>query len=125
MKYRTFTRLATALGPHIITASGQKGGPTGSIRNGPISSDVRLACAICWFAGASVYDLMTTYGISHTEKVNSFWFVVEAINKNPNFNIERPSDHEEQKQKRIAQGFHAVSSTGFKSCAGAIDVILV
>lgn len=123
MKYRTFKRLAAELGPHIIAASGQKGGPSGSIRNGPISSDVRLACAIRWFAGGSVYDLMTTYGISHTDTVNSFWFVVEAINRNPNFNIEYPTDHEEQ--KRIAQGFHAVSSAGFKSCAGAIDGILV
>ncbi len=123
MKYRTFKRLAHALRPYIIAASGQKGGPPGSIRNGPISSDVRLACAIRWFAGGSVYDLMSTYGISQTDTVKSFWFVVLAINRNPNFNIEYPSDHEEQ--KRIAQGFHAVSSAGFKSCAGAIDGLLV
>jgi hypothetical protein len=66
---------------------------------------------------------MTTYGISHTETINSIWFVVEAVNRNPNFNIEYPTDHKEQ--KRIARGFHAVSSAGFKSCAGAIDGILV
>ena len=124
MKYRTFKRLASELSPHIIASSGQKGrGSSGSIWNGPISPDVRLACAIRWFAGGSVYDLMTTYGISHTDTINSFWFVIEAINRNPNFNIEYPNNHDEQ--KRIAQGFHAVSNAGFKSCAGAVDGILV
>jgi hypothetical protein len=73
-----------------------------------MDQDVRLACTICWFAGGSVFNLITTYGISHIDTINSFWIVVEVIKRNPNFNIEYPSDHEEQ--KRIAQGFHAVSA---------------
>ena len=55
MTFNTFKRLANVLRPYIITASGKKGN-TRFIPNGPISPDVRLACAICWFAGGSLYD---------------------------------------------------------------------
>jgi hypothetical protein len=54
-----------------MQASGQKG-TTRYVPNGPISPDhhVRLACAIRWFAGGSPYDIMTTYGIGHTDTIN-------------------------------------------------------
>ena len=70
MKYNTFKRLANVLRPHVIAASGKKG-TTKLIPNGPIAPDVRLACAICWFAGGSAYDIMTTYGIGHTGTISS------------------------------------------------------
>lgn len=124
MKYSTFKCLAEELGPYIIRASGQKDGVRpGSPPNGHISSDVRLACAIRWFAGASAYDLMTTFGIGHTDTINSCWYVVEAVNGHPSFNIEYPEDHE--KQKAIARGFQEASAAGFNSCAGAIDGVLI
>ena len=66
---------------------------------------------------------MTTYGISHTDTINSFWFVVDAINKHPAFKIAYPTDHD--KQRSIAAGFLEVSSAGFDCCAGAIDGILI
>jgi hypothetical protein len=50
-----------------------------------ISADVRLACAICWFAGGSTYEIMTAYGISHTDTIHSDWYVVDAVNKHPRF----------------------------------------
>jgi hypothetical protein len=59
MKYRTFLNLAKELCPSIMQASGQKG-TARYVPNGPISPDVLLACAICWFAGDSPYDIMTT-----------------------------------------------------------------
>jgi hypothetical protein len=65
MTYTSFRRLAALLRPYIITACGSKGAPR-YCPNGPISPDVRLACAIRWFAGGSTYDIMTTFGISHT-----------------------------------------------------------
>ena len=52
MNYRTFKSLAVKLCPFITEASGQKGG-TRYKPNGPISPDVRLACAIYWFVGGS------------------------------------------------------------------------
>jgi hypothetical protein len=79
MNYNTFKRLAVELCPFIKDASGQKG--TASYTpNGPFSPDVRLACAIRWFAGGSPYDIMTTYGgIGHTDTINSCLYVVDAI----------------------------------------------
>jgi hypothetical protein len=65
MQYSTFKALADELHPYIVLACGQKGGPKRFIPNGPITPDVRLACAIRWFSGGSAYDLMTTYGIGH------------------------------------------------------------
>jgi hypothetical protein len=101
----------------------KKGGPRRFVPNGPICPDVRLACAIRWFSGASSYDLMTTYGIGHSDTLRSYWFVVDAINSHPNFKIEYPTDHDAQRQ--IARGFQNVSSAGFNCCAGAIDGILI
>jgi hypothetical protein len=84
MKYTTFRRLANDLRQSILDVSGQKdGGQSRCVPNGRISPDVRLACAIRWFAGGSPYDIMTTFGIGHTDTFNSFWYVVEAINNIP------------------------------------------
>ncbi|KAI2501607.1 DDE superfamily endonuclease [Fragilaria crotonensis] len=122
MNYGTFKRLASDLCPYIIAALGRTGTPR-FIRNGQITPDVRLACALRWFAGGSAYDIMTTYGISHTDTMNSVWYVVDAVNRHPRFNIVYPDDHD--KQRSIAQGFEKVSSAGFDCCAGAVDGILI
>jgi hypothetical protein len=125
MRYRTFKTLAEELRPYIVSACRQKeeGVPSRGIPNGPILPDVRLACAIRWFSAASSYDLMTTYGTGHTDTINSYWYVVDAINRHPKFKIEYPKDHDQQ--RRIAQGFQNVSRAGFNCCAGAIDGILI
>ena len=74
MQYSTFKALADELRPYVIHACGQKGGPKRYVPNGPISPDVRLACAIRWFSGGSAYDLMTTYGIGHSDTIRSYWY---------------------------------------------------
>jgi hypothetical protein len=66
---------------------------------------------------------MTTYGIGHSDTIRSYWYVVDALNSHPNFKIEYPDDHEDQRQ--IARGFQKVSGADFKCCAGAIDGILI
>jgi hypothetical protein len=96
---------------------------TPPVPNGGISTSVRLACALRYFAGGSPYDLMAKYGISHTEVLAGIWYVVEAINRREEFHIQYPADKEEQ--KRIASGFCEASSVGFDNCAGAIDGILI
>jgi hypothetical protein len=55
------------------------------IRNGPIDTSVRLACALRYFAGGSAYDIACSYGIAYSEVHNSVWFVVEAVNTHPPF----------------------------------------
>ena len=91
MSYKTFRDLALLLGPGIILASGKKQDSKNNLPNGPILPEVRLACALRWFAGGSVYDIMTTYGISHTDALNSCWYIVDAVNSDvrrlpPSFN---------------------------------------
>ena len=123
MKYSTFTCLAKDLHPGIVAASGKKGIASRYASNGQIASDVRLACALRWFAGGSPYDVMTTYGIGHTDAINSIWHVVDAVNRHPKYNIAYPDDH--NKQRSIARGFQRVSKAGFDCCAGAVDGILI
>ena len=123
MSYKTFRDLALLLGPGIILASGKKQDSKNNLPNGPILPEVRLACALRWFAGGSVYDIMTTYGISHTDALDSCWYVVDAVNSDRRFDIVFPDDPD--LQKRIAEGFRQVSTAYFGCCAGAIDGILI
>ena len=93
------------------------------IPNGPISTKVRLAVALRYFAGGSPYDIMSVYGISHTAIMDSVWSVVEAVNLLPEFHIEYPKSHTEQ--MNIARGFEQASAVGFSNCAGAVDGVLI
>ena len=98
MKYTTFTRLANDLWRSIVDTSGQKEeDQSRHVPTGRISPDVRLTCAIQWFDGGSPYDILTTFGIGHTDTFNSFWYVVEALNKHPNFHIAYPEVHNAQR----------------------------
>ncbi len=44
--------------------------------NGPVSTCVRLACALWYFAGALPYDIMAKYGVSEKSVRESIWVVV-------------------------------------------------
>jgi hypothetical protein len=65
---------------------------------------------------------MKTYGISHTDTIHSYWYVVDAINKHPRFVLSYPDDND--KKQSIAAGFAEVSSAGSGCCSGALDGIL-
>jgi hypothetical protein len=125
MKYSSFKKLAKKLEAKIVEKSGKNQSSFFQryIPNGPITPSVRLACALRYFAGASFYDLMTTYGIGHTDASNSIWYVVDAINDHPDFAMRFPTNHEEQ--FAVAAGFEQLSDAGFGCCVGAIDGILI
>ena len=92
--------------------------------NGKISSDVRLGCALRYFAGGSPGDILSTYRISLTSVLLSVsWGVVEAVNQCEEFHISYPPCHE--LQRRIAADFASVSDVNFTACAGAIDGVLI
>ena len=93
------------------------------VRNGLVSTSVRLACALRYFAGGSPYDIMAKYGLSHASLYESIWAVVEAVNTFDEFDIEYPSS--EMAQLKIAEEFEKVSEVKFNNCAGAIDGILI
>ena len=48
------------------------------IPNGTISSEVWLACALRYFCGGSQYDIMVKCNVSHTEMMNSVWYIIEV-----------------------------------------------
>jgi hypothetical protein len=91
--------------------------------NGPLTTCVRLACALRFFAGASQYDILAKYGISEKSVSESVWAVVEAMNNLDEFIIEYPDS--EEVQLEIVRKFQSVSEVNFSNCAGAIDGILI
>jgi len=92
-------------------------------KNGLISTESRLSCAIRYFAGGRPEDISVVHGVSHSEAFNSVWKVVDAVNVCPVFSISYPSSHE--KQRSIAAGFKKKSEPQFSICAGAIDCLLI
>lgn len=86
------------------------------IPNGAVDTEFRLAYAIWYFCGASLYDLMAKYHVS-------ICFVVKAVNTCIEFEIKYPSKCCDK--KTIVNGFADVSDTGLMSCASAIDGILI
>lgn len=124
MSYESFWKLHDKILPYLIKASGyQSFDKVGSIPNGRIPYSVRLACAIRYFAGGSVYDIECKYGVGHTDVYNSVWNVVDAVNMLQDFELSYPDDIE--KQKKIAQDFKNISDAGIDCCAGAVDGILI
>jgi hypothetical protein len=66
---------------------------------------------------------MTAYGVCHTDAINSYWYIVDAISKHLAFKIAYPTEHD--KQQSIAAGFSDVSSAGFACWGGAIVRLLI
>jgi hypothetical protein len=93
------------------------------ITNGVVSSTVRLACAIRYFAGGSPGDLMGMYCVSYSFVMDAVWQVVTAVNNLHEFYIEYPAD--QSAQRKIAATFCEASAVKFDNCAGAIDGILI
>ena len=90
----------------------QRGGRGGNykpppVRNGLVSTSVRLACALRYFVGGSPYDIMAKYGLSHKSVYESIWAVIEAVNTFDEFDIEYPAS--EMAQLKIAEEFEKVS----------------
>jgi hypothetical protein len=51
------------------------------------------------------------------------WYIVEAIKRSPELDIDFPSTHAEQKY--VADGFRGVYDADFACCVGAVDGILI
>ena len=51
------------------------------IRNGPITTSIRLGAALRYFAGGAPYDIMCCFCIAYSEVLVSVWIVVDAINE--------------------------------------------
>ena len=135
MQYESFWNLHKKLEGFIESARlgsrgyNKKGGCKGGnyslppVRNGLITMYVQLACAIHFFAGRSPYDIMAKYGMSHSEVMESVWYVMDADNKVEEFAIEYPGSAD--KQEKIVRELQHASQANIDICAGAIDGILI
>ena len=122
MSYEDFQELCRLLNPRLDALqlnNGQRDwGP-----NGRIANSIRVACAIRYFAGGAVYDILTVFGISESSLYASISMVVDAVNSCPQFELKYPEN--EERQQEIARGFRNKSRVGFSCCAGAIDGLLI
>ena len=91
------------------------------VPNGKITTSVRLGCALHYFSGGSPYDICCSFGISHTEVLDSVSYVIDAVNDI--FRLSYPSSHDEQ--RAIADDFHQYSGADVAICAGAIYGLLI
>jgi len=119
MSWKSFKKLNNIIQPHIQSHHECNSGP-----NGPIPSEICLAVALQYFAGASMVDIMISHGLSYAECYQSVWMIVDIINKIPEFrDLTYPKSHDEQKV--IAAGFAAKSECFFQKCCGCINGILI
>lgn len=66
-----------------------------SCPNGTIHSMIRLSCAIQYFVGGKIYDIMSSHGVWRTTVYDSVDGVIDCINKCSDLAIKFPT-HKEQ-----------------------------
>ena len=93
------------------------------IPNGKISTEIRLATALRYFAGGSYLDISILHGISKTDVYRSVWAVVHATNISPLLQFRFPTTSEECKS--TAYNFTFRSKAGFDNFVGCIDGMLL
>ena len=93
------------------------------MRNGRITTEIRLAWALRYFAGGSYFDIMLSHGIGKTDLYRSIWAVVHPTNActTLQFSFLTMSAQCES----IASEFSRRSKAGFCNCIGCIDGMLV
>ena len=93
------------------------------MRNGRITTEIRLACALRYFAGGSYLDIMLSHGIGKTDLYRSIWAVVHAMNASTPLKFSFPTTSAQCES--IATEFSHRSKVGFRNCIGCIDGMLV
>jgi DDE superfamily endonuclease len=123
MKEESFWKLLDLLEPTMTRIQRRKKRDHGRSVNGKVSSAMRLAIALRYFAGGDPLDIAAVYKVNRGLVYKSVWLVVEAINQTRHFDIKFPDTYEEQ--RKIANEFRLISYVGFNNCAGCVDGILI
>ena len=79
------------------------GGKCFHYRNGEITTEICLACALRFFAGGSYLDITISHGIGKTNVYRSVWEVVHATNSCKELEFHFLMTQEQCKQ--VAEGF--------------------
>ena len=93
------------------------------MRNGWITTEIHLACALRYFAGGSYLDIMLSHGIGKTDLYRSIWAVVHATNACTTLQFSFPTTSAQCES--IASEFSCRSKAGFRNHIGCIDGMLV
>ena len=93
------------------------------MRNGRITTEIRLACALRYFAGGSYLDITLSHGIGKTDLYRSIWAVIHATNACLSLQFCFPTTTSQCQS--IASEFANRSKAGFRNCIGCIDGMLV
>ena len=93
------------------------------MRNGPITTEICLACALRYFAGGSYLDIMLSHGIGKTDLYRSIWAVIHATNACTTLQFCFLTTSAQCES--IASEFSHRSKAGFRNCIGCIDGMLV
>ena len=83
MSYDVFTRLLLQLSLQIKAGAGRQYQDVFYKHNGSITPAMQLEAALRYFAGGSPLNIIISFGISHTEVLESWKYVVDAVNANP------------------------------------------
>ena len=92
-------------------------------KNGKITTQIRLACALRYFAGGSYLDIIMSHSIRKTDFYRSIWVVVHATNECSSLDFQFPSTLAECQS--ISNEFSLRSKAGFTNCIGCIDGLLI
>ena len=91
--------------------------------NGKITTQIRLACALRYFAGGSYLDIIMSHSVGKTDFYRSIWAVVHATNQCSSLDFQFPSTLAECQS--ISNEFSLRSKAGFTNCIGCIDGLLI
>ena len=92
-------------------------------KNGKITTQIRLACALRYFAGGSYLDIIMSHAVGKMDFYQSIWSVVHAMNKCSFLDFQFPSTLAECQS--ISTEFSLRSKVGFTNCIGCIDGLLI
>ena len=90
---------------------------------GLIPLPVRLRCALRFWSGGNVHNLILVFRISYCEVFCSIDFICKVINQTPSLQLEFPTDH--AKQRAIVKSFEQKSEVGFDNCVGCVAGLLI
>ena len=92
-------------------------------KNGKITTQICLACALWYFVGGSYLDIIMSHAVGIMDFYPSVWAVVHATNKCPFLDFQFPSTLAECQS--ISREFSSRSKAGFTNCIGCIDGLLI
>ena len=130
MDYPSFLELYELLKDGIEEYIRKEGTTTNSSANQPfyrkigkITKQIRLACALRYFAGGSYLDITMSHAVGKMDFYRSIWAVVHATNKCSFLDFQFPSTLAECQS--TSKEFSSRSKAGFTNCIECIDGLLI